>query len=162
MAISRSRQMINLSLFATGAIASISGVVIQIVYHLGSSAQIARVNRDVLGLNYIDWCVMHKASIVIFALLCIYHVYLHRKFYKAVLAKRSLRKKNRQVLLLSLIFIASALTGLTPWVLDLCGADCSLRKAFVEVHDKVSLLLVLFLVLHVTKRFKKIFLFASR
>lgn len=151
MAIKKNKWVFNSILLLTGTIASLSGIAIQIGYHVGSPDSITKASRTILGFGYADWSVIHKLAIVIFALSGIYHIYVRRKWYKAVLKKPLLRKQNRQVLLLSVFFILSAITGLIPWVIDSFGSTQTVRIIFIEIHDKISLILVIFMVLHIIR-----------
>ena len=63
-------------------------------------------------------------------------------------------RKNSQVITLSLLFLMVAVTGLLPWSIDLSGGTTILRLLFIEIHDKLALVLVIYLVLHVIKRYK--------
>lgn len=154
MSVQKNRLLTNSLLLLSAAITSLSGVVMQVGYHISDSS---KVDRTILGLGYADWSVIHKIAIVVFALLCLYHICLHWKWYKVVLKKPSLRSKNRQVILFSELFILSALTGLIPWMIDLFGTTKSSRIIFIEIHDKISLILVVFIVLHVIGRTKSLF-----
>lgn len=154
MDIQKNKLAINLLLIITGTITSLSGIAIQIGFHIKSHDNTDRAYRTVLGLGYVDWCTIHKIVIVIFTLLCIYHVYVHRKWYKVVLAKRLLRRKNRQTLIFSVVFLMSVVTGVISWIIGSFGVFQSLRIQFIEIHDKISLFLVIFILLHVVRRAK--------
>jgi len=149
------RFTVNLGLLIFGIITVFSGMLIQIKYHMGNHGNIA-INDFVLGLNYHDWCVVHKISIVVLSLFAIYHIYQHWKWYKAVISKR-LFAKNQQVLIFSLLFVLVAITGLTPWFIDLLKGNELLRKVFIEIHDKLAIILVVYLILHVIRRMKWFF-----
>jgi hypothetical protein len=47
-----------------------------------------------------------------------------------------------------------AITGFIPWILDITGGSEFIRKSFIEIHDKIALLLFLLLTIHSTNRFK--------
>ncbi|MEJ5245100.1 MAG: DUF4405 domain-containing protein [Bacteroidota bacterium] len=149
------RFIVNLGLLIFGIITVFSGMLIQIKYHMGNHGNIA-INDFVLGLNYHDWCVVHKISIVALSLFAIYHIYQHWKWYKVVVSKR-LFAKNQQVLIFSLLFVLVAITGLTPWFIDLLKGDEMQRKVFIEIHDKLAIILAVYLILHVIRRMKWFF-----
>jgi hypothetical protein len=86
----------------------------------------------------------------------IYHVYSHWKWYKGVITKK-LIAKNQQVLILSFLFVVVAITGLTPWFINLLNGDEMQRKIFIEIHDKITLILAIYLILHIIKRLKWFF-----
>lgn len=146
------RFIVNLGLFIFGVASAFSGMLIQIKYHMGNHGNIA-VNDYVLGIDHHAWTVVHKISIVVLSLLMIYHIYHHWKWYKGVILKKLIRN-NHQVLILSLLFVLVAITGLTPWFIDLLKGDEMLRKIFIEIHDKVAILLAVYLVLHIIKKSK--------
>lgn len=146
------RFIINLGLLICGLLTAFTGILIQIGYHMGNHGNID-INHYVYGISYSGWSAIHKTSIVALTLLMIHHFVQHWKWYKGVITKRLLRK-NRQVLILSLIFIVVALTGLTPWIMSLLPFDGLPRKWFIEIHDKLAILLTIYLVLHITKRLK--------
>ncbi len=144
--------IMNLMLFILGSAAIFSGMLIQVKYHMGNHGSIA-VNDIVLGINYQGWSAIHKTTIAALSLLMIYHVYQHWKWYKVVITKK-LITKNQQVLILSLLFVLVALTGLLPWFIDLLKGDEMLRKGFIEVHDKLAIILSVYLILHIIRRLK--------
>ena len=146
------RFLINLGLLIFGIATVFSGLLVQVKYHMGNHGNID-INQAVMGINYQGWSVIHKISIVALSLLMICHVYLHWKWYKGVITKK-LISKNQQVLILSFLFVVVAITGLTPWFIDLLNGDEMQRKIFIEIHDKVTLILAIYLILHIIKRLR--------
>lgn len=142
--------IINLCLLVSGLVMSISGLVILINYHMGHEGRIITTDKF-WSLDYFDWSLFHKIAVIFFTLLTLFHITLHWKWYKIIIRKRLL-KKNLQVITLSVLFILVATTGFIPWLMQLCGAEESLRKAFLEIHDKLGLLLFVYLTLHIIKR----------
>ncbi|GAB1453676.1 hypothetical protein MASR2M47_37320 [Draconibacterium sp.] len=149
------RFIVNLGLFVFGIASAFSGMQIQVKYHMGNHGNIA-INDFVLGLNYHDWSVVHKISIVVLSLFAIYHIYQHWKWYKIIITKR-LFAKNQQVLIFSLLFVLVAITGLTSWIIDLLKGDEMQRKTFIEIHDKLAIVLTVYLILHIIRRMKWFF-----
>jgi len=147
--------VINLGLLIFGIATVFSGMLIQVKYHMGNHGAIP-TNEIVLGIGYHSWSLIHKVSIVALSLLMICHVYFHWKWYKIVITKK-LISKNQQVLVLSLLFLIVAVTGLTPWFIDLLNGNEMQRKIFIEIHDKITLILMIYLILHVAKRLKWFF-----
>jgi len=140
--------MILLSSIAT----VFSALTIMIHYHMGHPGIISAT--ETFGrLHYSDWSWIHKASTIVLTLFIAYHVQLHWNWYKNVLYKKLLTK-NKQVLLLSVIFTVSFLTGFIPWVLQLSHPTDITRRFLLEIHDKTGIILIVFLVLHVSKRVK--------
>lgn len=139
----------DLSLFSGGSIMVFSGLSIQAAYHMEGLPPAERV----LGMVYSNWSDIHIFSSVSVAVIMIFHIIQHWKWYKIVVKKR-LFSKNQQVLMLTLIFLIVAIIGLIPWMIDINHGDQNLRKAIIEVHDKIAIVLFIYLILHVVKRFK--------
>lgn len=146
------RFIANLGLFVSGIASAFSGMLIQIKYHMHYHSNI-QINNFVLGINYHDWNLLHKISITLLSLLITYHIYQHWKYYKTITSKR-LFAKNQQVLIFSLLFILVAITGLTPWLIDSVTGNPIQRKTFIEIHDKIAIILSVYLILHIIKRLK--------
>jgi hypothetical protein len=149
------RFIINIGLFIFGFATVFSGTLIQVKYHMGNHGNIA-IDDTAFGIDYHGWSDIHKISIVILIILMIFHVYLHLKWYKGVFKNR-LILKNQQVLILSLLFFLVAVTGLTPWYIDLFNGDQMIRKILIEIHDKLTLFLSFYIALHIIKRMKWFF-----
>jgi NAD-dependent dihydropyrimidine dehydrogenase PreA subunit len=149
-----------------------SGLLLQIGFHMAGSdehqigarvvtyqsigyEQLRGVDRNtkVVGLSYSDWSTIHKCTIVFFSLLMVYHTYIHWKWYNVVITKH-LISKNRQVIILSVLFLLVGATGLIPWFIDLSGGSSIIRRFFIEIHDKLTLIFIVFLILHFAKRAK--------
>lgn len=161
------RFWINNGLLVSGALTVISGLALQLGFHFGHGRQMHEPGReanyeqmrgfanapDVWGFSYSEWSVFHKYAIVLFALLMLIHIYLHTNWYKAISSGKAWHK-NRQTILLSVLFIFTALSGLIPWFVYLLSGSGDARLGLIEIHDKLALLLVIFLLLHVAKRQK--------
>lgn len=164
--------LVNNLLLLFGIIMVYSGLVMQVGFHMGGPhgnengnhtvqsqtmqyEQIREIDsgKIVSGFNYTSWSAIHKFVIVLFTLLMIYHTSIHWKWYKTVFTKH-LTGKNKQVIILSVIFVLVAITGLVPWFIDLYGGAGTLRMLFIEIHDKIALILIVFLILHLIKRAK--------
>jgi hypothetical protein len=146
------RYLNHLGLLISCLAAMFSGLLIQVNYHMGNHGSI-EISDRVLGLNYAGWSAFHKISIVILFALMLFHFYRHLKWYKNVIVKKLLTR-NSQVIILSVLFILVAITGFTPWFIHLLKGDEMVRKTFIEIHDKLALLLSVFLLLHIAKRLK--------
>lgn len=149
---------------------SVSGLVLQLGFHFGGGGRQRHFNRaahavvgeiekpqcidsfkTVWGISYTGWSSIHKFAIALFLIFMVYHIFVHWNWYNGVFKKR-LIGKNKQVIILSGIFILVAITGLIPWFIDSTFSDYALRKAFIEIHDKIALVFVVFLILHTFKR----------
>lgn len=161
--------IINNLLLIVGLVMMFSGLIMQIGFHMGGHQvdtngfqtqsipyeQLRAIDtvKIVCGFNYSDWSTIHKVVVILFSLLMIYHTYVHWKWYKGVITKH-LIGKNRQVIILSALFLLVAITGFVPWLIDLSGGPGTLRMHFIEIHDKVTLILIVLLILHIIKRLK--------
>lgn len=148
--------IVNLGLLFVGLIMIFSGLLIQIKYHMGHH-DTTDITNHVLGINYFGWSNIHKISIIFISIIIIFHIIQHWKWYKTII-KKKLFSKNRQVLILTLVFIIVAITGYIPWIIKLKGGDEIIQKTFIEIHDKLALILFVYLILHVTKRLKWYFI----
>jgi|WetSurMetagenome_2_1015567.scaffolds.fasta_scaffold54052_2 NAD-dependent dihydropyrimidine dehydrogenase PreA subunit len=164
--------LINNLLLLSGLLIIFSGLALQLGFHMGGhgehqsgtrgmqfeSIQYEQfrgidTNKIVCGLNYSGWATTHKFFIVIFSLLMIYHTYVHWKWYKGVITKHLIHK-NKQVIILSVLFLLVAVTGIIPWFIDLSGSTSIFRMLFIEIHDKITFVLIVFFILHIIKRIK--------
>jgi NAD-dependent dihydropyrimidine dehydrogenase PreA subunit len=164
--------LVNNLLLISGMMIIFSGLTLQIGYHMGGPdehqigshgmqfesmqyEQLRKIDTSkiVCGLNYSDWSATHKSVIVFFSLLLIYHIYVHWKWYKGVITKH-LIGKNKQVIILSVLFLLVAVTGFIPWFIDLSGGTSIFRMLFIEIHDKITFILIVYFVLHFIKRAK--------
>lgn len=137
--------IVNIGLLIFGLAMSVSGFLIQFRYHMG--------HNSVLEIGYFNWTNIHKISIISISILMIYHFFMHWKWYKTIIIKR-LSVKNRLQIILSLVFILVAITGYIPWIINLSGGSEIARKFFIEIHDKITILLFGLLTLHLTNRLK--------
>jgi NAD-dependent dihydropyrimidine dehydrogenase PreA subunit len=164
--------IINNLLLIFGLAIIFSGLALQLGFHMGSHGghqsgshemqfesmqyeQLREIDTSkiVCGLNYSDWSTTHKYVIIIFSFLMIYHTYVHWKWYKGVITKHLIHK-NKQVIIFSILFLLVAVTGLIPWFIDILGSTSILRMLFIEIHDKITFVLIVYFVLHFIKRAK--------
>lgn len=144
--------IVNLGLLIFGFLTVFSGLLIQIQYHLGNHG----TNDYAIGINYSGWSDIHKISIVSLSILMIFHIIRHWKWFKTVIKKR-LISKNKQAITLTLLFVLVAITGFFPWFIYLTKGDEMIRITFIEIHDKLAIILSIYFVLHVIKRLKWFF-----
>lgn len=146
------RLIINAGAFFTGFFSVFSGFLIQFSFHMGQHGTID-INKRVLDINYSEWTVIHKISILLLSVFMIFHIIKHWNWYTTII-KKNLIRKNKQVFILTTVFVLVAITGYIPWIIDLTLNDQITRKIFMEIHDKLTIILFIFLILHVTKRLK--------
>lgn len=146
--------MLNISLLIIGIVLAGSGFLLQLNYHMGHHGYIITTDR-VLGLDYYCWSMFHKISSVLFSIIVLMHLYLNYNWMKGVVTKH-LTNKHKQVFIFSILFIISAVTGFAAWYFSSIEADELSQKIYIEIHDKITLFLFIFLILHVWKRRKRI------
>ncbi len=137
----------NVGLLLAGAASLFSGLLLQIGYHLHA----AEGSRRVLSLGFDDWSSLHKLSITAVTLLVAIHLLRHRSWYASLLRRRCFRRRGGTAAL-TLLFVVTAITGGLPWGIHAAGDGETIRRALIEVHDKLALVLGAFLVVHVSKR----------
>jgi len=167
--------MTNCMLLFSGIIMVLSGLLLQIGFHIGNTNDLHRHKNNiqsnsavyeqsreidpmkiVCGLNYPEWSAIHKISIVCFSLLTAFHIYAHSKWYKSIFTKHLIRK-NISVFILSVLFVLVAITGVIPWIIDSAYGTSDLRIMFIELHDKIALFFIIYLILHVLRKSKWFF-----
>lgn len=136
----------NLCLLSASSVMVLSGLVIQIHYHMKHLEK----NRLIFGIDYFEWSDIHKISIVLVSLFAINHIILHWKWYRAVVQKKKYAR-HHLVLQLTVVFLLVAISGYLPWLIDLADGSYTTRKTFIEIHDKLALVLFLHLIIHVAK-----------
>jgi hypothetical protein len=163
-----SRFLVNNLLLIFSVMIALSGLVLQVGYHMGgpdahhrndlqtatmSYEQVRQIdqNKTIWGYNYSGWSSIHKITIVVFSLFMLYHISVHWKWYAGVVRKR-LFGRNKEAISLTVLFLLVALTGIIPWLIDLSGSSSLLRMAFIEIHDKITFLLIVLLFLHMIRR----------
>lgn len=156
-------------LLLTGTTTIITGFVLQLGFHRGHREQLQEnlmphitimpdslrephASLTIWGLDQVTWSNAHKMVIVLFLVFTTYHAIKHAKWYRNVFSGKPIRK-NKQTIVLSFIFILVTLTGLLPWWMDTFEYASAMRFFLIEVHDKISLFLTIYLMLHVIKRF---------
>ena len=148
------KKVLNYSLLTTGVATCLTGVLMQIGYHIGVDDRTTMINHQMGGLIYPQWQLFHQVAASVFFVLCLIHIYRHRKWYKGVIMHKRF-KRNRELITFSILFALSAILGFWPWLYN-NGEAQTLRHTLIEIHDKVSIVLIFFIVLHIVKRRKRI------
>lgn len=142
----------NLGLLLAALVVVFSGFLIQFCYHVGHGGEINKLNL-VLGLTYVSWTLVHKLAVLLLSFYMGTHIYKHRKWFVNMLLRRT-KTKTRGLVWLTIMFFITFLTGYCSWLVDLAGGDMHLRKAFIEIHDKVTIFFFGMLLWHVYKKFR--------
>jgi hypothetical protein len=132
-----------------------TGMLIQIVYHMEEHSS----DFLALGLNRSGWLVLHKLFSILSSLGIGLHVILHLDWFKAVtkkrlFLKRSFKKKTSFYLLL--VYSISGVFGFVSWVFNnrVMGYHPTLQHTLVEIHDKISLVLIILFCVHLIRSFR--------
>lgn len=132
-------KMVYISLLLSTMALIFTGFAIQFRYHMGNHGYI-EVNDTFIGMGYHTWSLMHKTISVIFAVTVTVHIYLRRKFLK----------HNRKTAII-LILTITALTGFFAWCCSFSESMELVRKALIEIHDKITLILSLVMIVHLLR-----------
>ncbi len=117
----------------TFAITSLSGIELHIAGH-GTSHE-----------TWHNWAVCHTIASIIFVILSIIHIKMHWGWYKTF--KNGLSRKSRITIGLSIIYLATTITGLL--LLSVSGANSKIGIW----HFGAGLILTVLSVIHLIKRF---------
>ena len=147
---------VNTALLLAALVMMFSGLLIQIKYHMEGHGVI-NTHKTVMGLVYFVWSGIHTISSVLVSVFMVFHITRHWKWYKTIVRKKLFRK-NKQVLILTLVFTSVAISGFIPLIIKLSSGDQILRKTCIEIHDKLALILSVYLILHISKRLKWYFI----
>jgi hypothetical protein len=146
----RRRIVLNLALLLAGLASASSGLTMQIKYHMGRHGRL-----DATDWGYPIWAQFHKFAAVTVLALVAWHLIVNWKWLRAVWNK-GLFRKHRQLVTMSPIFVAAVLTGLGAWAIGWTGGGFRSEKLVVEIHDKLTLFLTVFLILHVWSRRRRL------
>ena len=143
------KKILNVALLSSALACFASGLIIQIFYHLIKRP----ASTHILLFNQASWNSIHVWSSLVFLFFVIYHVVRHKKWYKS-LFKNKFSTKKRPTGILSVLMIITAITGLIPWYIAFFGENSDVRFLFIEIHDKIAVLLLIVCILHTRKRLK--------
>ena len=138
------RKYINLIALLISLLMIISGGYIQLRFHINMLP-----SQSIL--TYEMWRLIHVISSVLFTVFFIYHIFMHKKWYKTVLCKR-LFKRNRVSVLLTLLMIFSSISGFVPFIIGYMNEASEYRIHLIEIHDKVAVLFLILLTGHILRR----------
>lgn len=140
--------VLNVVLLASGILCAGSGLLLQLHYHVGGGSRLPP--GDIFwGQSYSFWSLFHIINSILLLAAVLLHTKRHLKIYKNLLAKRRFGN-HRELLLFTFTFATAAILGMAAWTMS--AFSHFIRHSFIEVHDKVSLLLIVFLVLHIWRR----------
>ncbi len=126
-----------------------SGLVLQVNYHMHHLPN----GHLVLGLSRHGWLLLHKLSAILSLAGVTAHCMLHRKFIAAATGRIIARRSFTKVPLsyhLFILYALSSLTALASWIMP--GRGPGGRSHLVEIHDKLTLLLIILAAAHIISR----------
>lgn len=146
----RSRLYLNLYNLVFFLIASFTGSVIQIQYHMHGLPEV----YSVMGFDKAGWVLLHRASAVVCFAGLVVHCLVNWGFVATSTRRIFDRKSHNPFLshsyLLFLISVPACLTAMASWILF--GGEEQARFVLIETHDKFGWLLVIFGIIHLTSR----------
>ncbi|MCY1633785.1 DUF4405 domain-containing protein [Marinifilum sp. D737] len=138
---------VNIGLLISSLVAVFSGLLIQFYYHVGDQD----FTSVVLGFKHFGWLQVHKISSILFSVFMLHHIVTLQKWYKVVI-KKKLYSKHRQVIIFSVISVLVTITGFIPWFISTISDESTLGFILIEMHDKIGLIFVLYVLLHIFNR----------
>lgn len=146
---------INTALLSSGISASFTGFLLLIKYHLHERISL-NTNEIITDNSYYILSSLHKFIVILLSIFIIIHFYRHLKWYGTVLCKK-LFSGNKYLLLLTVFFCLVAFSGFISWTINLLADSESFKINFIEIHDKIAILLFVLLTVHIVKKRKWFF-----
>ncbi len=147
--------ILDITILIAVVLLMINGILMQIVYHLNHNDP----GYVFLWFNKSGWLLSHQIlSVFVFTGITI-HVFLHFNWIKDVFKnKRLISKnfKNKSLALLFILFYFSGLLTFVSWSFNnqFTGYNFELRHFILEIHDKITILLIILFVFHLIRKFK--------
>jgi 2-oxoglutarate ferredoxin oxidoreductase subunit delta len=159
--INRKLNILNLfiSIFVFG-----TGLILFTQFHIGDGAH----REEWLGLGKNFWLIIHQASAIGFSVGSAAHLQMHWKYIKIV-AKRwrinlpkKIKSRTREQILLFIATLVVVWAGFYPWIV-MPGATLEVEEyhKWVDVHNRVGILFVIGIVVHMTRRWRRLFGFTK-
>lgn len=147
--------IISLLLSIPILIMSISGLVLTLRFHpsQGTLLELWGISRNV-------WRDMHIYSAIIASLLLLYHLVLVRKrLYRVITSGRKNIRSIKTSRNLFWIFVIGSVTGFIPYIAGMFGMSL---HHIIEIHDKLGLVIVILIILHIVYKWKSIITFSKK
>ncbi len=126
-----------------------TGIVLQFHYHMEHLPD----GQLVAGLDRATWLLLHRIAAAVSLAGITAHCILHRRFIAATTRRILDRRSMANVLssyYLFILIIPTAITGMAPWIT--LNGNTHARLLFVEIHDKLALVLIAFSLVHIGSR----------
>jgi hypothetical protein len=141
------RGSINVSLLVAGTLSLVSGLLIQVSYHMGHAVS---AGRSVWGWDHPTWALFHQVSSAFLLAFAAWHLYLNRKPLLAILKRSGAWRRQGPILLAT--FTAAVTTALLAWAAAVAFDRHLAERALVEIHNKIVIPMSVLLALHVWQR----------
>jgi len=137
--------------FISISLSAFIGLLIQANYHLGHKAD----DFLVYGFDRGFWNNAHIIVTGVFVIGFVYHTILNFQAIKAMFKfrKKPLPKCYGISRILVLVMVISALSGILSFIFNIVG-QYHIRLHFLEIHDKLGILLALIFIIHFIQHFK--------
>lgn len=148
----RNNFYLNLLNFAFFLLIAFTGSLLQLEYHMHGTPEI----HPVMGFSKSGWVLLHKASATLFLAGIAGHCALNWRFVSASTRRILSRRLPASASLsywLFVICVPTCLTAMVSWTLF--SLENPARFLLVETHDKLGWLLILFSVIHIVSRTKR-------
>ena len=134
---------------------NISGLVLTIKFHPSHETLLA-----VWGISRAIWRDIHVYSAIVTCLLLVYHLVLVRKrLYKVITSGRESIKSIKTSRNLFWIFLIGSGTGFISYLAGMFGINL---HHIIEIHDKLGIILVFLIALHIVYKWKSIVAFSKK
>lgn len=128
---------------------SISGLILTLRFHPSHGTLL-----EVWGISRNIWRDMHIYSAIIASILFVFHLELVRKrLYKVITSGRESIKSIKTSRNVFWIFVIGAFTGFISYIAGIFGIG---MHHIIEIHDKLGLVLVIVIALHIVYKWKSI------
>ncbi|MGC4118235.1 MAG: DUF4405 domain-containing protein [Myxococcales bacterium] len=140
------RRLVNPALLAAGTVSVATGLLLQISFHM--HRDISRV----WGLDHRAWNLVHQAGSWALLALVVWHLSLNWKPLRALFD----RPAAKTTFLLVLVFASATVTALAAWLSLHALEQHHAERMAIEIHDKLTLVLSILLVLHTWQRRRRL------
>jgi ferredoxin len=141
---------INISSLLPFILLMSSGIILQANYHFARKPDY----YEVFSLNRSDWLLLHIIFALISTPIIIIHLALHFKWIKNLFKNKFSSKGNKIVRtskILLVLYFFTVITGLVPWIFI---EDPHGKRMLIELHDKITLGIIIYFILHFIQHFK--------
>jgi hypothetical protein len=147
--------IIDIAILIAFVLLMINGILMQIIYHMNHNDP----NYVFLWFNKNGWLLLHKILSVLAFTGITAHVFLHFNWIKDVFINKRLFSKNFKNKALAFLFITFYFSGFltfVSWAFNnrITGYNYELRHFILEIHDKITILLIILFAIHFVKKLK--------